>query len=215
MFVIGTESPAQSNTDSNADAALSPIITNHPLNQEVIVGGGATFNVSASGIGPISYQWKRGKNNIAGATTSVYTIPVTTLADSGAKFRCSVSNLYGAVLSNEATLTVRSGFPIIVLHPKGQTINDGQTAALTISVSGSMPLFYRWQRNRIDISGATNSSYSTPPLVLADSGTAFRCIVSNTVGSVTSNAAIISVNGIGPSITTQPVSQSVNVGSTS
>src|SRR6202142_4719735 len=43
------------------------------------------------------------------------------------------------------------------------------------------------------ISGAVSSSYTTAATGVADSGTQFRCIVSNNQGAITSNAATLTV----------------------
>jgi hypothetical protein len=67
----------------------------------------ATFMVAASGSTPLSYQWQRNQVNIAGATSSNYTIASTSLSDNGAKFRCVVTNAFGNATSSEATLTVQ------------------------------------------------------------------------------------------------------------
>ena len=58
-----------------------------------------TFNVSASGTPPLSYQWQRNSANISGATSSSYTIASAQLADNGAKFRCKVTNSFGNATS--------------------------------------------------------------------------------------------------------------------
>ncbi|HEX8492215.1 MAG TPA: PQQ-dependent sugar dehydrogenase [Pyrinomonadaceae bacterium] len=83
-----------------------PSIAIHPLDKAVTEGQPATFQVSANGSTPLAYQWQRNGVNISGANTSSYTIPTTAVADNGAKFRCVVSNSFGTVSSNEATLTV-------------------------------------------------------------------------------------------------------------
>jgi len=57
-------------------------------------------------------------------------------------------------------------------------------------------LSYQWQRLNGtwgDIPGATGASYTTPATVLEDSGTQFRCVVSNSAGTATSNAATLTV----------------------
>src|SRR5206468_8104356 len=50
-----------------------PLITTQPLSQSVAVGSNATFNVTASGTGPLSYQWLFNGGAIDGATASSYT----------------------------------------------------------------------------------------------------------------------------------------------
>jgi len=75
-------------------------------------------------------------------------------------------------------------------------------------------LTYQWQKNGTAIGGATSASYTTPATTTSDNGAQFTVVVSNLVGGVTSNAATLTVTAVAPSITTQPVSQSVTVGQT-
>jgi glucose/arabinose dehydrogenase len=89
-------------------ASQAPTITTQPANARVSVGQPATFAVTASGTAPLSYQWQRNGADIAGAISRTYTLATTTLADDGARFRVLVSNAYGNVTSEEATLDVTS-----------------------------------------------------------------------------------------------------------
>ena len=95
-------------------AVAAPTITDHPDNVTVSTGQSATFNVSASGGGTLSYQWQRRNsgsstfNNISGATSISYTINSTTGTDNGAAFRAVVTNSSGSATSNAATLTVET-----------------------------------------------------------------------------------------------------------
>jgi glucose/arabinose dehydrogenase len=91
-----------------------PTITQHPANQTVMQGQPATFMVSASGDAPLSFQWQRNQFNIPGATASSYTLAAAALIDTGAKFRCVVTNSAGSATSNEATLTVNAPAPILI-----------------------------------------------------------------------------------------------------
>src|SRR3990167_5375589 len=101
--------------------------------------------------------------------------------------------------------------PTISAQPSNQTVTVGQTAILSVTAAGTAPLIYQWQKNGTNISGATIASYTTPAAVAADNGAAFRCVVTNSVSSVTSNAATLTVN-VAPAITTQPANQTVNAG---
>jgi hypothetical protein len=94
---------------SGAGGAVAPAITAQPANQRVVVGLMATFNVTATGSAPLSYQWQKGTTAIAGATASSYTTPATTLVDDGSTFQVVVSNSAGSVTSSSATLTVAAG----------------------------------------------------------------------------------------------------------
>src|SRR5262245_5193990 len=83
--------------------------------------------------------------------------------------------------------------PTITTQPVSQTVPVGGAVTFSVTASGTAPLGYQWQRNGTNISGATSASYSLSAVTLADSGAAFRGIVSNAYGSATSNAAILTV----------------------
>ncbi len=100
---------------------LPPSISMHPLDQAVAEGQTATFNVSATGSTPLTYQWQSNGVNINSANTSSYTISTATLADHGARFRCVVSNAFGSVSSSEATLTVTVALPAPMLLTEENT----------------------------------------------------------------------------------------------
>ena len=197
---------------TNSSGSGSPEITRQPVSQTVPAGQPATFTVSAASNSPLTYQWRKNGSNIAGATSSSYTTPSTTTADSGSTFQVMVSNASRSTLSAMAVLTV-DGLPSITTQPTNQTVNVGQTATFTVVATGSAPLSYQWQKNQVNIAGATSASYTTPATTSADNGTSFRVMVTNPVTSVTSNAATLTVN-TGPSITKQPANQTVKVGQT-
>src|SRR5262249_15142092 len=66
------------------------------------------------------------------------------------------------------------------------------------------------------IGGATSSTSTTPATTTSDSGSTFDVVVSNSVGTVTSSAATLTVNAapVAPTITTQPANQTVTAGQT-
>ncbi|MBK7260182.1 MAG: carbohydrate binding domain-containing protein [Ignavibacteriae bacterium] len=194
---------------------FGPSISSHPANRSVAVGATASFSVGASGTAPLRYQWQKNDADIDGATGSSYTTPATSSGDNGATFRCVVTNDYGTATSNRATLTVGSGTtsPVIDKEPTDQTVIVGATATFTVQASGTAPLTYKWQKNSADIDGATEPSYTTPPVSKADSGALFRCIVSNGGGDTPSAAArLIVVSSAAPTILFDPVDQLVGVG---
>jgi glucose/arabinose dehydrogenase len=83
--------------------------------------------------------------------------------------------------------------PTISAHPQNVTSSPGETATFIVGASGATPLSYQWQRNGVNISGATSQRYTTAPLSLADHGAQYRAVVSNALGSATSQAATLSV----------------------
>ena len=210
-FVVVVSNSAGTATSNAATLTVSPVpvaptITTQPANQTVTAGQTGAFSVVASGTAPLSYQWQKNGANIAGATSGSYTTPATTTSDSGSTFVVVVSNSAGTATSNAATLTVNPApvAPTITTQPTNQTVTAGQTATFTVVASGTAPLSYQWQKNSVNISGATSSTYTTPATTASDNGSAFRVVVSNSAGSVTSNAATLTVNG--PAIQVNPTS---------
>jgi hypothetical protein len=88
-----------------AVSTAPPAIVTQPADVTVGAGQTAMFSVVATGYMPLAYQWRRGGADIPGATQPSYALAATP-ADNGATFSVRVSNLYGAVTSREATLTV-------------------------------------------------------------------------------------------------------------
>jgi hypothetical protein len=211
---IGSVTSANATLTVNA-AANAPSITQQPANQTVQVGQTATFTVAATGTAPLTYQWQKGTTNIAGATSATYTTPATVAGDNNSTFRVVVSNSGGNVTSNAATLTVNNTpvAPTITQSPVDQSVTVGQTATFSVVATGTAPLSYQWQKNTANITGATSASYTTPATVSGDSGSQFRVVVSNSVGSVTSLSANLTVNApVAPSISQQPANQTVTAG---
>jgi len=196
---------------------VAPSITGQPSNQTVFANQKATFSVTANGTSPLSYQWRKNGTTISGATSATYTTPAETTSDTGALFSVVVSNSVGNVTSNSATLTVNPDpAPAITSQPASQTITAGQTAIFSVTATGTAPLSYQWQKNGAAISGATSSSYTTPPETTSDNGAQFAVVVSNSAGTATSNTAVLTVNPapVAPSITTQPSSKTITAGQT-
>src|ERR1700722_2966655 len=196
-------------------ATGAPTITTQPANQTVTAGQTATFSVVAAGTAPLSYQWQKNSTNITGATSASYTTPATAASDNGSTFDVVVSNSASSVTSAAAALTVNVP-PSITTQPVSQTVTVGQTATFSVVAAGTAPLSYQWQKNGSNIAGATSASYKTPSTTSADNGSTFKVLVSNSVGNVTSNTATLTVNAaaVAPTITTQPVNQTVTAGQT-
>jgi Immunoglobulin domain len=83
--------------------------------------------------------------------------------------------------------------PSITMQPVSQQVVVGQTATFTVTAAGTPPLSYQWQKGGMPIAGATASSYTTPATTAADNGSGFLVVVSNAVGSMSSNTAKLTV----------------------
>ncbi|MFZ3383234.1 MAG: carbohydrate binding domain-containing protein [Candidatus Methanoperedens sp.] len=83
--------------------------------------------------------------------------------------------------------------PTITTQPLNQTVTAGQNATFTIVATGTAPLSYQWQRNGINIPGATNAMYTIPATTLPDDGSTYRVNVTNNAGSAMSNSATLTL----------------------
>ncbi len=85
----------------------APIITTQPNAQAVVLGGNATFSVTATGTGTLSYQWYKDGVAIGGATASTLTLSGVTAASAGS-YSITVGNSSGSITSTGILLTVGS-----------------------------------------------------------------------------------------------------------
>ena len=197
--VTPTPSPTPSTSPTPTPTATPtpqpPVITIQPGSATVQVGKPTTIKVGASGIRPLTCQWKRNGVPINGATATWYTTPPATLADDGVAFTAIVSDINGTTASNSAILTVKPALvaPSITIQPADQTAKLGKLAKFTVTATGSGPLSYQWTKNGTNITGATRAAYTTPATTLADNNARFAATVSNTVGSVASRSATLTV----------------------
>src|SRR5260370_5398923 len=111
---------------------------------------------------------------------------------------------------------VKAAAPLLSAEPVNASILAGQTATFSVTVNGTSPLSYQWNKNGAAISSATSSTYTTPAAVTSDNGSQFTVVVSNSAGSVVSSIATLSVttSPVAPSITTQPANQTTFAGQT-
>lgn len=82
--------------------------------------------------------------------------------------------------------------PIISTQPANQSVTTAVAVTLSVVDKGT-GLTYQWRKNGINISGATNSSYTIANTQLSHAGS-YSVVVSNTNGGVTSSAATLTVN---------------------
>jgi hypothetical protein len=91
--------------------------------------------------------------------------------------------------------------PSITTQPSNQSVNLGSTATFSVVATGTTPLTYEWQKGTTPITGATAASYTTAATTSSDNGSQFEVVVTNSVGSITSNAATLTVTTVAPSAT--------------
>lgn len=201
---------------------VAPFIMTQPDGMTLNVGGNASFSVSVSGTTPISYQWKKNGVNIAGANTSILNLTNVQTNDQ-ADYSLVATNVAGTITSNNAALVVNvetpgTVAPSFILQPQAQTLNQGGTAQFSVSVAGTNPMSFQWRKDGVNITGANSATYSISNVQASTHAGLYSVFVSNSAGSVTSSAALLTINTLpivtttAPIILTQPLSQSVNVG---
>ncbi len=206
-YTVVVSNSAGTVTSSAAVLSLNtaPSISTQPQPQTVAPGATARFSVIAVGTAPLSYQWRKDGVNIVGAVSSTLTLSNVTSASAGT-YSVLVSNALGSLFSAGAALTVNSA-PVITAPPQSQAVNVGTSVTFTVVASGTAPLSYQWKKDQINITGGTGASLTLGNVSAASAGS-YTVQVSNSAGSVTSAAAVLSIN-TAPSITTQPKSQTV------
>jgi hypothetical protein len=193
---------------TSADAVLTllppavltaPVFSLQPVAQSAVSGSTITLTALANGVPAPTYQWKRGPNDIAGATSASYTTPPLTVADSGLQYSVVASNSQGSVSSAAVALTVTlppiaQTAPAFTQQPTSVTATLGGSATFTALATGLPAPTYQWRRGGTNIAGATAASYTTPAVTLADDGAQFTVVATNSLGSVTSMAASLTVS---------------------
>lgn len=101
----------------------------------------------------------------------------------------------GSGLTN--AIKIRTAAPEITLQPSSQAVSPGESATFEVGVSSLSPITYQWQRDGVDISGATKAIYATPPLTLQDSGDSYEVLVSSNAGSIQSATVTVNVTASG------------------
>jgi invasion protein IalB len=134
--VIVTNS-AGSTTSSNAvlTAGYAPSITVQPQSQEIANGTNVTFTASATGTGPLSFQWSLNGANLVQATNSALSLTNVQSINSGS-YAVTVSSPFGIAVSSNAVLTVDT-VPVIVTQPQSQAVILGSNVTFSFDGTGA------------------------------------------------------------------------------
>lgn len=232
--VVATNSAGSATSDpatvTVTPTPTAPAITSQPTDDTVTAGQAATFTVGVSGTPTATVQWQVSTDggatwaDVMGATGATYTTGALTAADNGNRYRAVTSNSAGTTTSDAAAVTVTAApvAPAIGNQPKDVTVNSGDTATFTTTVTGSPAPTLQWQVSTdggttwTTVSGATGDSYTTGVLTAANSTNQYRVVATNTAGTVNSNSATVTVTPepVAPVVTTPPSDVTTTAGST-
>jgi hypothetical protein len=178
-----------------------PVITTQPQSLSVLEGANVTFSVAAGGTAPLGYQWRRNGVNLSAATSATLSLIAVTTNQAGV-YTCLVTNLAGSATSSAATLTVELApvAPTITTQPQNQSVSVGADVTFTVVAGGTAPLSYQWRFNGANLAGATSTTLTLTAVTTNQAGD-YTCFVANSVGSVTSAGATLTVQ---PAVANQP-----------
>ncbi len=144
-----------------------PAIVAQPQSQTVYSGALASFVVTASGPGPLAYQWRLWGTNVPGEVSPVLTINPATTNNAG-PYQVVITNNFGAITSQVATLTVNVPSTSTRLVPLW-TLAPGSRAYLTTG-STERGLGYNAATGRLLLVGRAGSPqvYVLNPETTAD-----------------------------------------------
>ncbi len=170
----------------------APGVVTPPASATVLAGSNAVFSVTTSGSAPLAYQWRENGTNLANgaAYAGVSTSQLTALAvttNSGGNFTVVITNVYGAVTSSPAALTVVQP-PVFTVPLAGQTVECSSNATLGVTVIGTPPPKYQWSVDGTLLAGATNTSLALTNVHLPSH--IISIVASNLYGSVTNSTTL-------------------------
>jgi len=178
-----------------------PTITSHPAGQSVLLGGDALLAVSATGTGPLLYQWRLNGVNLPGATSSLLALTGVQAGQSG-DYSVVVYNNYGSQVSSNASLRIIMP-AFIGSHPQnislrgstnnadyGFTTNNATFIASAASLNGTVR--YQWRFNGVEIPGATTPTLAINGVNLTHDGI-YDVLITDDLGTSASNPARLAV----------------------
>jgi uncharacterized repeat protein (TIGR01451 family) len=205
--VVGNAYGSSTSAVAQLTVLVPPSIMTQPTNQTVAAGSSVSFQVSASGSGPLDYQWWFNSTNAVGTNTNAITVANAQLAQAGA-YSVVVTNSAGSATSSVAMLAIGTP-PSITQEPSSVTVVQGQDVTFSVTATADAPLTYQWRFNGVPV-GAAGSNYTVSAATTANAGS-YDVVVGNGYGSVTSVVAQLTVL-VPPSISTQPTNQTVAPG---
>jgi glucose/arabinose dehydrogenase len=91
------------------------------------------------------------------------------------------------------TTYIGNGIPFIGAQPADTSAVAGTSVELTVLAFGQDPLSYQWQKDQVDIPGATDRDLLLTGVQAVDDGSMYRVIVTNALGTITSDEATLTI----------------------
>jgi len=169
-------------------ATLGPIINVEPVNQTNLAGGMVTFNITAGGIGALTYQWQLNGTNLPSNV-------ITTIAGNGTgSMGGDGGKATSALLYNPSGVTFDAAGDLLIADSANNRVRMVNTRGIISTVVGNgTPAFAG------DSGPATNASINNPARVAFDAlGNLYITDTQNQrVRKVNTNGTITTVAGNG------------------
>ena len=209
---MATSTPA---TLTVAKKTVAPVVTLNPASKSVVAGKDAIFTATASGVPTPTVQWQVSidfgltwKDDAKDAVNAegALTVAGALAGESGYEYRAVFTNAAGPpVTSAPASLTVDVA-PVIVINPVSESVVAGETATFTAAAAGTPTPTLQWQESTSDgaawtsVPGATADTLTVANTTLAESGQEYRAMFTNTVKTVTTLVATLTVSAPAPEL---------------
>ena len=211
--VISNNSFSKQSNTVKLNVYEPPLIVKQPVSINTNPNTTVFFDASATGSSPITYNWYKGNTLISSSVNNLLYIFNTQTTDI-ANYYCVMSNQVGSVTSNTVQLSLNTPLAVVTL-PNNITLNPGQTLNTSLSCTGTTPITAQWRKDGVNVKPQTVHNTGSIPLLITNMQVTnegnYDCVLSNIVGTITSNSFIVHVNE-SVIFTLQPVSTTIQVG---
>ena len=114
---------------------------------------------------------------------------------------CVTSNTASCTNGSFQFTATSAALPAIQTPPTNQTVQCSSNASFAVQASGA-GIGYQWYLANLPITGATNATLNLGPVSVSQSGGNFKVVVSNSLNSVTSQVAVLTVVDTLPPVVT-------------
>ncbi|WP_435354540.1 hypothetical protein [Emticicia sp. SJ17W-69] len=220
------------NGGSNYSATFTisnPItVASQPTTPTVCFGGNTTLNAAATGVDAFIWQKQSGaawvnisNGSVAsGATTSLNLTNITTTE----VYRCLFTNCGGMNTLASNAITVTPQRPTITVQPRPQTDCKDNDVTFDITAMGAATMSYHWEKKLVGgsfVSVVGDANITNPTvnsIKISNIGntsnpnlTEYRCIITDgNTCSVTSDPAVMTVNSIQGTLSSQTICEGSN-----
>jgi Immunoglobulin domain/Putative Ig domain len=180
-----------------------PVIITQPQGASVLLGASISLGVAVAEYNfaqPVTALWKRdGVSLSANGTNFNFYVNGVTEADLGA-YTVDLTNAAGTTVS--ASAIIKFAAPQIAVQPTAVQVS-GVGAAASLSCAATLnsgSVTYQWQRNELNVAGATQATLNFTSVQAADFGR-YRCLVTSSGGTANSDTVLLSAGAaLAPSL---------------